>query len=366
MRKPSKDFESIGADIFWGDISRDYGRSTPTSETAPLPSEYAPQYAPEYAPEAAATSRAVCPNPLTRAVLPHSQPDSVTYPEMYPDSHAEPHSEPYSETRSDAYLNPRPAAYSDSGPRPVAPPPYVDPRLRSTIPPPPEPTSQAPTAAVTMLGGLSGWIDRTVRAELAPYITPENREPAARPDRTSPSRRRRKPQRSTPALYVATLGLGLLGFAGFSNWEPRSRAVRHGLDCASVVQVDATLAPEVVAELPAKIGQAKAEVAQALGAPYCSLPKLSIRHGAIVERDLYQTADERRVVVSYEEGTLLGVGIELVDDRGDLIAIGGGLEPIDALSVESLELLAQVALAVAQRGVDVLANVEVRFGQEFD
>jgi len=213
--------------------------------------------------------------------------------------------------------------------------PLRDARLRSVIPPRPLAPAPAPetgsptppiaardTTAPTVepIGGLGAWIDGIVRDEFARHAdrlaAPPSAPIATHNRNTARSRRsRRRPARSlshsAPAIYVASLGLGLLAFLGISSWDKQTDSVRTDLDCTGLVRVDTTLTPDAIAQLPAKIGQARADVVQFLGEPYCSLPKIAIRYGAIAERDLYRTAGDRRVVVSYENGTLLGVGIEL-------------------------------------------------------
>jgi hypothetical protein len=116
--------------------------------------------------------------------------------------------------------------------------------------------------------------------------------------------------RSAPVVYAVSVGLGLLAFGVLSHVDDRPSQRLTDTDCTGSILVDATLTPETLAQIPAKMGQARANVAQLLGSPYCSLSKVSVRYGAIAERDVYRMADERRVVVSYEDGVLLGVGIE--------------------------------------------------------
>ncbi|NJN60287.1 MAG: hypothetical protein HC795_00985 [Coleofasciculaceae cyanobacterium RL_1_1] len=111
-------------------------------------------------------------------------------------------------------------------------------------------------------------------------------------------------------VYAASIALGLLALGTLSRMDDRPSPGLSDTDCTGAILVDATLTPETFAQIPSKIGQARAKVAQLIGSPYCSLPKVSVRYGAIAERDVYRMADERRVVVSYEDGTLLGVGVE--------------------------------------------------------
>ncbi|NES95788.1 MAG: hypothetical protein F6K32_11250 [Desertifilum sp. SIO1I2] len=80
--------------------------------------------------------------------------------------------------------------------------------------------------------------------------------------------------------------------------------------CQQIVKEDAAVTPSQISQLQGKEGVEKASIRQALGSPYCILPKTSIRSGVITEREAYQTDDKGRLIIAYESDRYLGYGLE--------------------------------------------------------
>ncbi|MGD1903576.1 MAG: hypothetical protein ACFB9N_15185 [Geitlerinemataceae cyanobacterium] len=137
-----------------------------------------------------------------------------------------------------------------------------------------------------------------------------------------PARRPRRARSQFPsaiAVYAGVLGVGLAAafhVAGSGPVFTGDRAPLRNSWCVGSVRPGATLTPEAVSQLPEAVGRARSEVVQSMGEPYCTLPKMAVRYGVLVERDLYLTADNSRVVLSYEDGVLLGAGIETATEIG--------------------------------------------------
>ncbi len=322
LRPPSASFQVIGAEMSWSEISRsciDQSRNKPHDESHTEQSVASPE--------------------------PHSVAATPSMPPMPPSSSL--NSMPQPDSRLRSVLNP-PISGSLSQPTPPTSPQSTSPQSTS-----PQPT-QNPFPNVELIGGLNSGIDRDIRNEIAQHVAPvrAGQETVARdvaqnietplthrtPVVRQPSRRRRPTSsplasrltswlnlRSAPVVYAASIALGLLAFGALSKVDDRPSQGLADTDCAGAILVDATLTPEALAQIPAKIGQARANVAQLIGSPYCSLPKVSVRYGAIAERDVYRMADERRVVVSYEDGMLLGVGVETL--RTERPAWQAGVSP---------------------------------------
>ena len=69
---------------------------------------------------------------------------------------------------------------------------------------------------------------------------------------------------------------------------------------------DVSISLEAEQKLIGLEGATREEIQNLLGAPFCTLPRLSLRAEAIVERDLYPTADGDRAILAYEEGRYIG------------------------------------------------------------
>ncbi|MEM1426597.1 MAG: hypothetical protein AAGF75_08610 [Cyanobacteria bacterium P01_H01_bin.130] len=84
--------------------------------------------------------------------------------------------------------------------------------------------------------------------------------------------------------------------------------------CLAVMNADGTVSGDKangVAQLVGKEGQA---LTKSLGAPYCALPKTSMRSGAILERSLYQVEGDRLMVVASEGDRVIGYDIQSPGD----------------------------------------------------
>jgi len=54
----------------------------------------------------------------------------------------------------------------------------------------------------------------------------------------------------------------------------------------------------------------KAVIREILGDPYCLLPKAAIRTSTIAESEVYQSSENYRLIVAYENDQYIGYGIE--------------------------------------------------------
>jgi hypothetical protein len=123
--------------------------------------------------------------------------------------------------------------------------------------------------------------------------------------------RRKTPKWSQKYVSGAsfTLAALLLIVLGLKSDRPQ-RANWQDAGCQGTIDTEAAVETQQVKQLPGREGSARAEMRQFLGTPYCTLPKLSVRFGAITERDVYRTPERARLIVAYEEGEYLGYGVE--------------------------------------------------------
>ena len=96
------------------------------------------------------------------------------------------------------------------------------------------------------------------------------------------------------------------------RWQPAETFAAASLrdSCLTVTNGEGTVPAaksEGVAQL---VGKNRQEVTKALGAPYCQLPKTSVRSGAILDRSLYQLEGDRQMVVAFEGDRIIGYGID--------------------------------------------------------
>ncbi|MGK7902443.1 MAG: hypothetical protein AB4352_13695 [Hormoscilla sp.] len=80
--------------------------------------------------------------------------------------------------------------------------------------------------------------------------------------------------------------------------------------CQQFVKNNATVDRAQIQQLQFKEGVKKAVIREILGEPYCLLPKAAIRAGAIAESEVYQSSENYRLIVAYENDQYIGYGIE--------------------------------------------------------
>ncbi|WP_008318339.1 hypothetical protein [Leptolyngbya sp. PCC 6406] len=109
---------------------------------------------------------------------------------------------------------------------------------------------------------------------------------------------------------VTALILLLLDFQNLRSWLLRSRQVQASQDaCTKVVQTDATLSREQLAQLltiPER--DSKERVRQVVAEPYCELPTLQVRSGVEARREAYPLEFDPKtyLVLLYENDEYAG------------------------------------------------------------
>ncbi|MGD1850161.1 MAG: hypothetical protein ACFCBU_06000 [Cyanophyceae cyanobacterium] len=96
------------------------------------------------------------------------------------------------------------------------------------------------------------------------------------------------------------------------RWQPGEPVTRTGLrdECLAVTNFDGTV-PSAKADGVGKlVGKSRQELTKNLGAPYCQLPKTSVRSGAILDRSLYQLEGDRQMVVAFEGDRTVGYAVD--------------------------------------------------------
>ncbi|MDI9639312.1 hypothetical protein QM565_26760 [Geitlerinema splendidum] len=115
------------------------------------------------------------------------------------------------------------------------------------------------------------------------------------------------------ASLISLVSLTCLSFAFafilLRNQVSRTPVISEAV-CQQIVKEDAAVTVSQISQLQGKEGVEKASIRQALGSPYCILPKTSIRSGVITEREAYQTDDKGRLIIAYESDRYLGYGLE--------------------------------------------------------
>jgi hypothetical protein len=88
------------------------------------------------------------------------------------------------------------------------------------------------------------------------------------------------------------------------------------LDCVNPEESTQTLQLETLEKLRGREGESQTTIHQILGKPNCVLPKIAVRDGAIVDRDVYLSSDNFRAIVAYEDSQYLGYGLEKAEHPG--------------------------------------------------
>ncbi|MGB3559980.1 MAG: hypothetical protein WBA24_15695 [Geitlerinemataceae cyanobacterium] len=116
-------------------------------------------------------------------------------------------------------------------------------------------------------------------------------------------------------LPGVTLGTVLIVLFWWIPSQPKSVETAV-LDCPMLDESTQTLPLETLEELRGRENQPQTTIRQILGKPNCTLPKMAIRDGALVDRDVYISSDRLRAIVAYENGQYLGYGLEQIDRPG--------------------------------------------------
>ena len=121
--------------------------------------------------------------------------------------------------------------------------------------------------------------------------------------------------RLTLLWKLAWLGTAAVGSAmvvvAVARWQPAETFAEVGLreECLGVTNGE--VVPEDRSKGAAQwIGKGRQELTKQWGAPYCQLPKTSVRSGAILDRSLYQLEGDRQMVVAFEGDRTIGYGID--------------------------------------------------------
>ena len=118
---------------------------------------------------------------------------------------------------------------------------------------------------------------------------------------------------SSKPLIAGALMFGLIwilfDFQGVRTWVAPSNILPASDGCETIVQSDAKLSREQLANLltiPER--DAKTRVRQVVEAPYCRLPELKVRSGVLAEREAYPLAfdPKTQLVILYENDEYAG------------------------------------------------------------
>jgi hypothetical protein len=107
---------------------------------------------------------------------------------------------------------------------------------------------------------------------------------------------------------LAVMPLTLL--FGLTASQPQQSESSEDLNCYNKATQNNPIKLELFQKLKGQEGANTDAIHQLLGSPYCTLPKLTIRDRAIVDRDVYRTGENVRAIVAYEDGKYLGYGLE--------------------------------------------------------
>lgn len=107
-------------------------------------------------------------------------------------------------------------------------------------------------------------------------------------------------------LAITTIMIGLT----LANHKSGKTVKNYDDICQQLVKQDATVERAQIQQLQFKEGVKKAVIREILGEPYCLLPKAAIRAGAIAESEVYQSSENYRLIVAYENDQYLGYGIQ--------------------------------------------------------
>ncbi len=110
--------------------------------------------------------------------------------------------------------------------------------------------------------------------------------------------------------------ISLFSLMGSLASRQANRQTIREFDCTFKISTEESIQSEILQQLKHREGDERATVEQQLGTSHCTLPKIAIREGAIVHREVYYTAENTRSIVAYEDGQYLGFGIEDLDRPG--------------------------------------------------
>lgn len=119
--------------------------------------------------------------------------------------------------------------------------------------------------------------------------------------------------------YASGTGLTLVTFCVIAFLAILSRPKSSEtpiFDCGNSEDSIDNLQLETLEKLHGREGESPDTIHKIIGKPNCILPKISIRDGAIIEREVYISADNLRAIVAYEEDQYLGYGLEPLDRPG--------------------------------------------------
>ncbi|MEO0535344.1 MAG: hypothetical protein AAF215_15915 [Cyanobacteria bacterium P01_A01_bin.123] len=109
-------------------------------------------------------------------------------------------------------------------------------------------------------------------------------------------------------LMFALVGL-LFDFQGMRGLLIKPQAIVTGERCENLVQGDATLSREKLAQVLAiPERDSKTKVREIVNEPYCTLPDLTVRSGVVAEREAYplEFDPQTQLVILYENDEYAG------------------------------------------------------------
>lgn len=119
-----------------------------------------------------------------------------------------------------------------------------------------------------------------------------------------------------PLVTAFFASIALFALVSYLASRQANRETIRTFDCSFKISTEDSIPQEKLQQLKNREGNDRATVEQLLGVSHCSLPKIAIREGAIVHREVYYTAENARSIVAYEDGQYLGFGIENLDRPG--------------------------------------------------
>ncbi|MEL6382258.1 MAG: hypothetical protein AAFQ89_07255 [Cyanobacteria bacterium J06626_18] len=108
---------------------------------------------------------------------------------------------------------------------------------------------------------------------------------------------------------ILAAALVLVDFQNMKSWLSRSRATVNDNACEQIIQTEATLSREQLAQLltiPER--DSKTRVRQIVAEPYCTLDRLMVRSGVNAEREAYplEFDPKTQLVILYENDEYAG------------------------------------------------------------
>lgn len=169
------------------------------------------------------------------------------------------------------------------------------------------------------------------------------------------------------ALFGILMAAGLSVLAGMAISRRERSQTYPDDECYAIIQPDAVVQLDALDQLAGREGSDYSSIGQLLGSPYCILPKVALRDGAITERLVYLTSENARLIVSYEDNEYLGYTLEDISFPGHWWEAGG--KPRQQRAIEQVELETTWGVRAGEEigrfpVVSGLGDISIRFDGE--